>query len=513
MTALIYLVEIGAHDGSSATTLRYASGLGMMTLPSETPANAHYAPRLMQPIGVKRTMFANARVTGGSSVGAGEIVLNNTDQGLAGLRDYGIDGRDVVVRLGPQGGAYPADFTTVLTGTAEQIEVGASKATIRLRDKSQVLTQPVQATLYAGNNSLPSGAEGTADDIKGQRKPLLFGRRYQIAPMLVNTSKLIYQFHDGTAQAVDAVYDQGVALAAGTTRANLAAMEATAPAAGAYDTCLSLGLIRLGAAPAGRITMDARGDASGSYVNKAADIVSRILTQRCGISSGDIDSASVTALNTAAAYECGIYITGETTRQQAIDAVLASCGGWLAPTRAGSWQVGQLVAPSGAADFEFTDTDILALDALATRDAEAGVPVWRVKLRGLPYTEISRADLAGAVTEADKARLLQPWREVTASDSGVQTKHLLAPEMVRDTAIQNASDMATEAARLLALHKVRRDYVQARVALTEANAAVELGNVVTLTTDRLGYSAGRDFVVVGVDADGKRKRLTLDLWG
>lgn len=508
----IYLVEIGAHDGATLTTLRYASGLGTMTLPSETPANAWYAPRLMQPISFKRTMFSNARVTGGATIGIGDIVLNNADYGLASLRDYGIDGRDVVVRLGTQGAAYPGGFTTVLAGTAQQAEVGASKVTIKLRDKLQLLALPLQATLYAGTNALPLGAEGTADDIKGQRKPLLFGRRYQIAPVLVNTAKLIYQFHDGVAQSVDGVYDQGVALTPGTTRANLAAMEATAPAAGAYDTCLSLGLIRLGASPAGRITMDAKGDATGGYVETAAEIVQRILTQRCGISSGDIDSAAVTAL-AAVTYKVGIYVTGEATRQQAVDTVLSAVGGWLAPSRTGIWQMGRLVAPSGAPAYSFTDDDILNLDTQATSDAEAGLPIWRVKLRGLPYSEIARADLAGAVSEADKARLQQPWREVTASDSSVQTKYLLAPEMVRDTSIQDATDLATEAARLLALHKVRRDFVEARVALTATNAAIDLGAVVRLTTERLGYSSGRDFIVVGIDANASRKRLTLDLWG
>lgn len=515
MSESVHLVEVTAYDPSlpGTTTLRYASDRGIMTLPSETPANAHYPPRLMQPIGFRRTMFASARVIGGATVGVGSIVLNNADQGLANLRDLGIDGRDVVVRLGVRGAAYPGGYTTILTGTAEQVEVGASAVTIRLRDKLHLLTLPVQATLYAGTNSLPSGAEGTADDIKGQRKPLLFGRRYHLSPVLVNTSRLIYQIHDGVLHAVDAVYDQGVALTAGMDRANLAAMEATAPAAGAYDTCLALGLIRLGASAAGRVTADARGDATGGYVDTAAGIVNRILQQRCGIPGGDIDSAAVSALASAAAYECGIHITGEMTRQAAIDAVLASVGGWLAPDRAGVWQMGRLVAPSGTPDREYTDGPLLTLDALATRDDTAGVPVWRVKLRGVPYAPAAASDIAGAVSEADRARLLAPWREASSSDSAVQTKHLLAPELVRDTAIQGTADMATEAARLLALHKVRRDFVQATVALGTTAAATELGEVVRLTTPRLGYGAGRDFIVVGIEADAKRRRLTLDLWG
>lgn len=165
---LIYLVEVTAYDSTIPGTrvLRYASGRGKMTRPSEAPANAWFEPRLLQPIDFKRTMFSAARVTGGGTVGAGLIVLNNTDQGLASLRDLGIDGRDVVVRIGPQNGAYPADYTTILTGTAEQVEVGATTATIRLRDRLEILNQPLQENVYLGNNVLPSGAEGAAADIK-----------------------------------------------------------------------------------------------------------------------------------------------------------------------------------------------------------------------------------------------------------------------------------------------------------------------------------------------------------
>lgn len=513
---LIYLVEITAYDDTIPGTrvLRYASGLGKMTRPSETPANAHYEPRLLQPISFKRTMFSAARVTGGASVGAGEIVLNNTDQGLASLRNLGIDGRDVVVRVGPQGGAYPADYTTILTGTAEQVEVGASRATIRLRDRLEVLKQPLQENLYAGNNVLPSGVEGGPNDIKGSRKPLCYGLRENCTPALVNTAKLIYQVHDGSIDVMDGVHDQGIALADEGDLANLAALEAATVSAGHFKTCLALGLFRLGSLPAGRITASVFGDNSGSgYVSSAAEIVERLLTDRCGIDPADIDSASFSALASAAGYECGVYFRGDLTRQAAIDAVLASCGGWLAPTRTGQWQIGQLVAPSGTPAFSFADSDILALDSQATRDSGAGIPVWQVKLRGRRYDPAAAGDLAASIAAARRAELMEEWREALATDAAVKTKHLLAPEMTAETAIASESDMATEAARLLALHKVRRDFVSARVALTQANAAVDLGDVVRITTPRLGYDAGRDFICVGIEADGKRKRLTMDLWG
>jgi len=512
---LIYLVEITAYDSAISATrvLRYASGLGKMTRPTETPANAWFEPRLMQPISFKRTMFATARVTGGATVGAGEIVLNNTDQGLSGLRDLGIDGRDVVIRVGPQNGAYPADYITILTGTAEQVEVGARTATIRLRDRLEVLKQPLQSTLYAGNNALPSGAEGTADDIKGQRKPVLLGYRAQFVPVIVNTALLIYQVHDGAIAGIDGVFDSGAGLSPfDGDFPDLAALEAATITAGGWASCETLGLIRLGSVPAGRVTVDAYGDA-GSGGETAARLVERVLRHYCGIDAAQIDAASFTALNAAAPAELGEFFTGDTTRQQAIDVFLASVGGWLVPTRTGQWQIGRLTAPSGTPAFAFGDSAILALDSRATRDDGAGIPVWQVRLRGRRHAPATAADIVGIVSPARRAELLQEWREAIATDAAVRTKHLLSPEMAVDTAMSSLADMATEAARLLALHQVRRDFVQARVALTSANAAVDLGQVVRLVTPRLGYGAGRDFVVVGIDADGKRGRLTLDLWG
>jgi hypothetical protein len=506
-------VRTTSAAGPGTRVLRFASGRGRTTGPTDTPPHVHFAPRLQQPVNFSRTLFSNARITGGASVGAGEIVLNNTDQALASLRSLGLDGRDITVRVGAQDAPYPSGFTTFLTGTAEQVEIGARTATIRLRDRLQLLSLPLQANRYAGGNVLPSGAEGTADDIKGQPKPLLYGRRYQVPPVLVNTAKLTYQLHDGPMQAVDAVYDMGVALTAGADFANLAALEAAAPAAGTYITCLALGLFRLGAAPAGRITADARGENTGGYVSKAGEIVQRILTSRCGVAAGDLDAMSFTVLNTAVAGECGVFLTGETTRQQALDLLLASAGAWLAPTRTGTWQVGQLVAPAGTPVATLTDVEILSLDSRATNDDTRGVPVWRVTVRYKLYSQAAAADIAGSVSAARRAELLQPWRDTTASDPTIQAKHLLAQELVRETSLTSAADAAAEAARLLALHGVRRDFVQAEVWLSESAAALDLGQVVRLVTPRLGYLAGRGFVVVGIALDGRRQRLTLDLWG
>jgi hypothetical protein len=121
--------------------------------------------------------------------------------------------------------------------------------------------------------------------------------------------------------------------------------------------------------------------------------------------------------------------------------------------------------------------------------------------------------LLGGVSSTRKAFLLQDYRTATAEDTSVRTKHLLSPEMTRETLLASSTDADTEAARLLALHKVRRDYVTAKVHIDETVAALDIGSVVEIVTSRFDYDSGRLFTVIGLTTDGRRNSLTLQLWG
>lgn len=517
------LLEVGAalgdpidttNAGPGLKTLRFSTGT-LVTGPADTPPHVSFDPRVITAPTFARKAFGDLRVLSAGRANGGALELANADHALAPLLDLGLAGRRITVRVGPKGAAYPGGFVTSLVGTVEQVEVGMSKATARIRDRTSVLDQPIQATLYAGTNSgsPASGAEGTADDIKGQPKPDLWGRGLHIPAVLVNAARLIYQVHSGALQSIDAVYDQGTALTlSGTNRANLAAMEATAPAAGQVDTCTSLGLIRLGSSPAGRVTVDAKGDATGGYVDRTGAIIRRILETRCGVATADINTTAFSAIDTAANYEVGIFVGGDASRRAVIDALRASVGIWVAPDRQGVWQAGQLVAPTGSPDFTFTDSSFETIERLATADAGSGVPVWKAILRYKRYwTGFGRADLAGALTDAERAVLLNEWRSISTEDAPTLTVHPLAQVLERDTLLLSATDAAAEVARLLALYKVRRDFVRLRLPLTDDFSAVDLGHKVFVQTPALGYSAGRLFAVLGVDpSDGW---LDLDLWG
>ena len=81
-----------------------------------------------------------------------------------------------------------------------------------------MLEVPACTNLYGGTNVLPNGADGVTTDLKGSRKPRLFGTVLNIVPVCVNTVLLIYQVNDGPVHSIDAVYSRGAPVTAGTSR-------------------------------------------------------------------------------------------------------------------------------------------------------------------------------------------------------------------------------------------------------------------------------------------------------
>ena len=133
--------------------------------------------------------------------------------------------------MAPQG-VYPDEFPIQLRATMEQPRSHPRACGCDCRTGSQEFDKAHQRVQYLGNNVLPNGLEGTADDIKGKTKPKVYGKVFNIEPMMVNTSKLIYQASDSDVYDIPNVYDKGAALTRGSDYADSAAMLATAPSQG-----------------------------------------------------------------------------------------------------------------------------------------------------------------------------------------------------------------------------------------------------------------------------------------
>lgn len=208
----VYAIEATVWvAGASMTQVGHYATAGLITAPTDTPANTVFAPRLLQPALVQRDAFDSRTTMGASRVGYGDCVLNNADGGLDAFVSLGFDGRPLTIRRGHPGAAYPSAYVTILSGTMQQAIFDSQHVTLKVRDQQQLLTVPLQTTKYAGSNVLPAGLEGVSD-LAGKPKPVCEGVVFNISPPCVNTSKLIYQVNDVAVASVDAVRDRGVPL-------------------------------------------------------------------------------------------------------------------------------------------------------------------------------------------------------------------------------------------------------------------------------------------------------------
>lgn len=506
----LYLVEVEAGIDAAGTkkTLRFGNR-GYTTEPTDTPPNTTYLPNIAKDGtgSINRELFSGDRTYGSSRVGFGEILLVNTDGHLDDLLNFSFSNRPITVKTGDLEDPF-STLQTVLKATMSQVELSRTRVSIGIKDRQYELDQQHQTVVFAGNNVLPNGLEGLAD-LEGKPKPYLLGRVFNIAPPLVNTSRLIYQVNDGAINSLPAVYDGGFALTAGANYSSQADMEANAPAVGQYRVWLAGGYFRLGSSPVFEITCDAVAG-SNTAARTTAQTLRNLALYR-GIASGDINAADVTALDAASPAEVGIWFADERTTLQAMDEVSASAGAFFGFDRLGQLRLGQFGAPSGMPVAEINQINGFDLDKVSNAD---GQPTYRVTVNYAKFETVQTTSLAGAVTDDRRAQLAKEYRSFVAEDTGVQIQYLAAGEQLRDTLLTDASAAQVEANRLLNIYKVRRDVFKVTVRLTAATLlSIDLNAVVTLRWNRFGLDDGRLMRVIGGDFDYARNRATFTLWG
>lgn len=785
------LVEMRVWDPaiSGVRTLRYGTA-GYVTGPSAVPANAYFDHRIKRAPSLARTCFAAGTTQGRSTVAVGDLVLLNGDGDLDALCGYGFDGRELIQwHATADSPVFPDDFEQSVA-TMDGVEVSRDAVTVRVRDRQFETAVPLQPNKYAGDNVLPDGLEGVADDLLGKPKPVCYGAASNVPAIPVNSSRLIYQVTDGPVASIGAVYDRGIALwsdgpwvnvtlpgatffgyavacgggyivvagslAVGTptiyysddegatwatgshtftaglyaviydgaqfvgfslsgevetsptgaswtsqtavghvvtgacydptddlyvavgvglsTSADLATWTARtssfgatgiervasdglghyvavgygakaarstgaitwaqvtvgwastasgadisylnglwiattysrylytstdregwnavdlgvtrfvrggcygdghyvlvasagyvltsadgdawewlavtgswihvgstgttfcavgghhvinsvvggsgyadatdleddtlAPSGGAYRAYLPGGYFRLGATPAGLVTADVTaGDAAADRT--AAQIFGRLLSPPLGTPL-EFSAADIAALDVASNDVLGFWQgTEEMTVAEACDQVAASAGAWWGVDRSGVFRIQQFTAPAAPALATFVMSDIKSLERLAQSDPGRGVPAWMTRVRYARNHAVQTTDLAGGVTDVRRGYLAKEWREATASDAMVQLAHPLAPEWAEDSLLTAAADAGAEATRRLALRGVQRERYDLVVALNDETETLDLGQVVHVTHDRFGLSAGAYLRIIGVERDGRELRLTI----
>lgn len=498
----IFLAEIQAYDpdSSSVVTWYFSSGQGFNN------AGQFYVPRIENPALYKRSM--NSALGGKVTNSIGELTLINPDGALDAIGNDYFDGRTLTLKYGDSTKAY-STFTTILKATIESVALESTRISVRLRDKSTTLDKPFSTTKYGGTNTLPTGVDGTPDDIKDQSKPRIFGRIALMQPILVNTSKLIYQINDGAVDSIVNVFDGGAYLARSSDYLSLSDMYAYDPPEGTFRSLPSLGLFRLGSPPVKQLTACVA--EKWTYTqNTAAGIIQRILTE-LGYTSADWVAADFTTLNQKNAGSIGVIVQDSETTASLIDRICSSVGAWWGFDAVGKFRIGRFDAPSTSSVATLTDNVIIE----AERQPESQLPNWRTTIHcDNNYVPQNKNALAGVVPDSRASWFVNASRDQKSENSAVKTTRLLAEEVVYDSNLNGISIAQAEAARRLNLFSVRRDVVTLTIANPQDYySTIDLGSVVLLQSERLGYGSGRYMTVTSLSVDYQRNTFDLILWG
>ena len=469
------LVEVVARIGGSETTL-YLSNRNYVTGSSDTPASTAYVACITGGVSFAETLSLD----GTPSISYGDIELDNT----GGVRDawlgYVWANRQVRVYMGDPRWVR-SDFRMIFDGVAgDLLARDAEVLNLSLLDKLQRLNNPVTEAVLGG-----------ATDNKDRLLPLAFGECHNVSPLLTVPSTLTFQYHNGYAERLIEVRDNGAPI---TT----------------FTSSLSTGKFTLTAAPVGQITADVQGaKPSGTYSNNISTLVQYIV-QNYGPSttrfvSGDLDAASLSTFASAHPQPVALWLSDRANVLQVCQDLAASVGAQVVVTTLGKLRLVQLALPAGG-----TPTAVTAQDfdehSLSVSDRP---PVQATAKLGWGRNwSVQTSGLATGLPASSAAALGLGLLSATSSDATATSVYKLGaqPEQV-DTLLVVESDATTEAARRRDLWKTPRQVYTARY---RAHLLLtELGDAITLTHARFGLSGGVTGLVTHVARDWLAGRVTI----
>lgn len=388
----------------------------------------YFEPRLRQPANFSSKLFEGKILGGKGSIGIGTIELINVDGKLDYLKDMVWDGQ-LVRQLIITDDNRLYDFGVYMS---EQLQISTTTCTIVLRDPIAYINNKLQPTLYLGNNTFPEGVEGDSS-LTDKPKPLLFGSCQNITPVLVNSSLLIYQVHDGAVTDIATVYDMGVTLnGSPAAYSSLQDMYDNAPVSGAFKVYPAGGMFRLNATPAGAITCDAVSSFGGTFTSLLS-VVSYVHGFRW---AGDLPL-----------YAIGYYVDSDTTIQQFLDDVFAGSLINYTFNQAGIMVVRELKVPSIAdrVVLNIDSSHITSFDIEAGTDDSRGIPNRKAIIKHTRnWTVQTGNELAGSVLVDGRSTFLaEEYRQLSTWNAQLIDLHPLATDITLTTCLQDETQAGT----------------------------------------------------------------------
>lgn len=533
-----YMVVLNSRDsGGTPTAWRYAT-VGYNTSSSATPADTYIDGRLRHAGLLQRHMFGERRLRaqgGRINVSVGAIVLENADGALDAMGSYAFDGFSYELHeIDPVTGNATAN-SPIRGGVIEQPVFTEEVVTFAVRDAGYALDKPLLTTKYAGTNALPAGIEGTANDIGGQPKPLLVGECFNVVPICVNTSKLIYQLDGVRGFATGytlSVLDARVALTPGADYTDQADMEANAPAAGTFRAWPAGGCFRINATPA-LLTCDVLNPADVSGTGNAE--IQYVLTKIAALAGITISQVDLERPNN----KVGVYVTDERTALQVLGDIMESASAFLtygysrtgAFSGLGYW-VYQLRRASGPdyvdlprgpvfpEPLRFGASEIISIEQVRPADEVLGLPVHRVTVKYARNWRVMSSTELAAASAADQAYYAEEYRTATANNAATLTAWPNAGELVVTTLLTDATQAAQLASDLLLMFAYQRRMFTLRVHGSAISNAIgsgskesfQVGNRVLLDYARFSLSSTY-WRLIGQQEDLQADERELTVWG
>lgn len=467
--ARVILLEAEYFDGGNKKTFYaashdYTSNAGPAGAPVDGgPYNKPYEGLLSRGVSFGRKLSDS--LIGRSAVSRGDLKLVN-DGRLDRLLDYWFEGQEVRLYLGSK--SWERDeFRLIFKGACSGVTASPGSIALSLRDGSVVLQKDFQRPLIGG-----SGSNSEA------RSPLVFGRVFNVAPVLVDSATHTYQVHDSAVASISA-RDNGVPV----------------PVADTAD--FANGRFRLTAAPAGEITCDVVG-----LQLQAVPVALEIL-QRAGVS----DIADLSALAAAAAHEVGVYIDRDSTHFRALDEVLTGIGAFWFFDRFGVFQAGRLELAAGVPDFSLVNADI-DLGGLSVR---RDLPPLSSVVLGYRRNYKTQSNVAGAVSAGDRDLFGRAATFAEVKSQAVVNSYPGVEEgSEQTTALADKAGADAEAGRRLALFSSHSRLYE--VKCRTAAFVAQLGQLAELTYPRYGFESSALARVVEITDYPVQGRVILGVW-
>lgn len=474
--------------------------------------------------------------------------------------DFQVDGREFSVLLG----SYTFDFfefQPVFKGVGQSKTWGLDTLTVTLRDNSEKLSTPLQTTFYLGDElTNPLTLEGGVS-IKSLRKPRCFGEAKNIPVVQVNRGFLCYQFNDGPVKGVDALYDKGVALTPqpdgiappadpaapiGSVQrlgfADVFAWVGAVPGpasdppltAGNYIFDLSNGVIRTNGTATGIITADVKGDvgdvtlgASG-YVELAGDLIRRLISIEGTLDKiNDVELSELNQLQIDNNAPLQLYYDGSSPVSvlEAVDTIINSIGAMREFTRNGLLSANIVKYRTPVAVFD--ERNIVQIQSFES-DIPTSVPVHSMSFgyaesyivqENEPEDILPGPQPPSAAQTAHKEFVAAGYRRITEPTQGIHQDEIdktiarrpLSVEIVIDSKLSKIVMFGTPVHERFNLLEADNFHYTLRV--LNQRFLRRVGQTVTIKYPRWGLSAGKNFIILGIEEDSNTLQTTFRVWG